>query len=835
MGNSKRWTVAFARAIIAALALFACLFCARARAEADGMLRIKLARLGSPSAIEMRADCDYYLADDPALRIPADTDFTVSASGGSLTLGVGGRERPLGPSAVLMRSEPGDAGIAFLSPALSNRFCGDLGLSASGDVITTVLRIYVEDYLYGAVGGEMAPSSGAEALKAQAVVARTYALAQKAARSGAAYDLADAGDGLSYRGYSASADYAAVPMAVDDTRGAVLYYDGSPAVCYFCESNGGQTESAANATGVDLPYSAVRDDPYDLNSAAVKKTATLRKDGADLAPALKSALLIDTAEQLAREGITGGAKLVSIDDAALEDPLYPAPSRLYGTLALTLIVTGDTAQGESRTVRVAARIPTYGGIEDWYGLSINDADNETVWLAETGAAFELTFRRSGSGLGMSQKGAQAMAKQGFACEEILDYYYPGTALRSLELADATRDAALPRATTAPAVSDPIATARLSQKSRLYESADEAARVQTTLPAGATVQVYAVQGDWAAVGSGELHGFLRAESLASFALAGASAAQVKNETIARVGESVEVLQLPVLTASALTRLNAGAAVRLNAYTDAWALITTASGVEGFIPRSALTLQAAADAAEEDEITVADDLYGLLTEKTGLYVNADDSIDPAQALDKDSYVQILAYNSAWAYVRTRDDATGYVKLSSLSPVRQPREEAQASVDGGEITVVRGAQYLYVTADALSLFESYSTDSPVLMTLKQGEKVRLGAYNGKWACVRADGQTGFALLSGLSEAAPEAEDAGDIEGGEVTVVKGRRYAVVVTDGAPLYPSWNAKDAPLALLKAGDKVRLGAYNAAWACVKVDGVKGFMRVEALELSGGNP
>ena len=151
---------------------------------------------------------------------------------------------------------------------------------------------------------------------------------------------------------------------------------------------------------------------------------------------------------------------------------------------------------------------------------------------ETDRAFEITFRRSGSGLGMSQRGAQVMARKGFACEDILDFYYPGTERCAPGAGGrhAGRAMALPR--PRPPDADPIAAARLSQKTRLYASADESVAALTTLPAGATVEVYAVQGDWAALGSGGLYGFIRAEGLTAFELAGVTAAQVKDDTLAR---------------------------------------------------------------------------------------------------------------------------------------------------------------------------------------------------------------------------------------------------------------------------------------------------------------
>ena len=822
-----------AKALWAALALLACLLLASARAETDGMVRVKLTRLGSPSALELRADCDYRLASDPSVRVPAGTDMTVTASGGALTLSWGGLFADLGPSAQLLRCESGAHGVSFSAPALSNRFCGDLYLSASGDVITTVLHIYVEDYLCGVVGCEMAPSSGLEALKAQAVVARNYALRQKAARVGSAYDLSDSGDALTFRGYSAASEYADALRAVEATQGLALYYGDDPATCYFCDSNGGQTESSANALDAPLPYSDVRDDPYDLEGAGPRKTASLRKNASDLEPTLEAALIDGMTDQLEALELSTSLDAVRIDairEIIPQEPRFADPSRLYRSLAFWLDVTSRTAEGVNQSTQVIVIVPTYGALERWYNLAINDGDNETVWVSETDRAFEITFRRSGSGLGMSQRGAQVMAKKGFTCPEILEYYYPGTELRQLSLADATRDSEEEGDVDGPVLSAPIATARLNQKSRLYARPDDGEAAQTTLPAGATVQVYAVQADWAMVGSGSFYGYLHSEVLSSFALSGVSAVQVKDETLARIsGGPAKLLQLPVDTATALATLSAGTDVRLEAYTDSWALIATPEGFEGFIHRDALTLQAEAEGEDGDAVVAPDDLYGLLTEDCGLYVNADASIAPRDALKKDERVRILAYNRAWAYVRTEDGRTGYLPLGSLSAVKpaQPEPEPEQP-EGGDVTVVKGTEYRYVSAEALALYKSYSTNSEVLATLSRGEKVRLGAYNGVWACVRANGVTGFALLEGLSEDAPDAEEIA-VEGGEIIRVRGEVYAVVTQDGAALYPSWSEADAPLARLSEGDRVRVGAYNDAWACVEYDGQRGFIPIGLLK------
>ena len=821
---------ACARILCIALALFALLFAA-ARAEYDGMLRVKLARLGSPGTLTMRANCDYALATDTPVRIPSGTKVTLSARAGSLTLAIGDKHINLGPSATLRRGETGSAGMTFITPALSNRFCGDLCLTASGDSISAVLRIYIEDYLYGVVGNEMSPSSGIEALKAQAIVARNYALQRKSARNGADYDLSDSGEALSFRGYNDAAEYADAVKAVRETKGMLAFYGDTPATCYFCDSNGGQTESSANAFDATLSYSVVMDDPYDLEGG-VRKTATLREDAADLDVHLRAALDAGIAEQLARQGLNPeGAQIIAIEAIQPEDPRFDAPSKLYRSLAFALAVkTGSGAEAN-----VTVHIPTYGALEQWYDLSINDEDNETVWVTHIDQAFEISFRRKGYGVGMSQRGAQAMARKGLSCETILEYYYPGISLRREQLTDKSIGKA-EDVTAASPTAQPIATARLKQKTRLYESADDTGAARTTLPAGASTTVYAVRGEWAAISSGKLHGFIHTDALTSFALTGVTAAQVQGETYARVsGGPAEMLQLPVKTALVIETLPAGTQVRLNAYSDKWALITTAADVEGFIPRNALTLQgseAAADAG--DVITAQDNLYGLLTEQASLYVNTDDSVSPLLTLEKDARVRILAYNDTWAQVRTADGATGFVKLTSLSAVQQVNAPERAEIEGGDIIVLKNKPYRYVSVDALSLFKSYSTDADILTTLKAGEKVRLGAYNDKWACVRARGITGYVLRSGLSDTPPQ-RDSSAIEGGRITTVKGKRFATVISDKAPLYPSWSESDAPLTHLDRGTQVQLGAYNGAWACVNADGVMGYMRIDTLELTEARP
>ena len=120
-------------------------------------------------------------------------------------------------------------------------------------------------------------------------------------------------------------------------------------------------------------------------------------------------------------------------------------------------------------------------------------------------------------------------------------------------------------------------------------------------------------------------------------------------------------------------------------------------------------------------------------------------------------------------------------------------------------------------------------MLAILEKGQRVQLGAYNSKWACVRADGLTGFVALGGL---APEeaAEPAGEaVDGGEIVKVEGELFAMVRYDGTLLFASWSSGSEALDILDKGERVQIGAYNSRWACVRARGVVGFVEIKNLE------
>jgi len=139
---------------------------------------------------------------------------------------------------------------------------GALRVVRAGKKLQLVNVVSLETYLLGVVPGEMPKDWPLEALKAQAVAARTYAIANLV--KDRAFDLYS--DARSQVYYGANAESPDTTRAVTETRGQVLSYGGAPAETFYFSSSGGKTLSALDVFGQDLPYLVSVDDPWDETS-----------------------------------------------------------------------------------------------------------------------------------------------------------------------------------------------------------------------------------------------------------------------------------------------------------------------------------------------------------------------------------------------------------------------------------------------------------------------------------------------------------------------------------------------------------------------------------------
>jgi SpoIID/LytB domain protein len=145
--------------------------------------------------------------------------------------------------------------ITLVTPAGQSAYRGRLRVATAAGSRVTVNALSLENYLKGVVPLEIPASWSADAVRAQAVAARTYASYERQHPRSPAYQLCDTSSCQVYGGYDA--EYDASNRAVDDTARRVLVFGGEPAFTQFGSSSGGWTAAGS------MPYLTAKRDPYD--------------------------------------------------------------------------------------------------------------------------------------------------------------------------------------------------------------------------------------------------------------------------------------------------------------------------------------------------------------------------------------------------------------------------------------------------------------------------------------------------------------------------------------------------------------------------------------------
>ncbi|HVC88888.1 MAG TPA: SpoIID/LytB domain-containing protein [Gaiellaceae bacterium] len=188
---------------------------------------------------------------------------------------------------------------------------GKIVASSDGKTLLVTDVLDLEQYLKGVVPMEMPPTWSPEALKAQAVAARSYALANLAPDR--AYDLY--GDTRSQGYGGVAAETSSTNAAVDATTGQVVLYSGKVADTLYFSSSGGRTASALEATGIAVPYLVSVSDPYDT-LAPYHDWGPVLLDATKVAKTLKlSAPIADVQVADGASGRVSAVTVVSSDDS----------------------------------------------------------------------------------------------------------------------------------------------------------------------------------------------------------------------------------------------------------------------------------------------------------------------------------------------------------------------------------------------------------------------------------------------------------------------------------------------------------------------------------------
>ncbi len=418
----------------------------------SGEIRVLLRRLNLSDRVDLTLSGRYLArsADGTAILLSEGAEVSVLLRNHRLILFTGGISADMGISLSLTRQDSGETVPGIRFNLQSGFYPGDLQLSAETSsetkqsVIRPILTLPLETYVQGVVPYEMGDGFPEEALKAQAVCARTYALSRVSPK--AEWDVVDTTNDQVFRGLDANSPRST--KAAEDTAGLVLTCDGKLITAWYSASNGGQTELPSNLWTGDVPRCfAMTEDPWDAeNPDATVRICTLARDASDLSPAfvklIRRAVLADPKLSgfLPGEDSFFIQRLTAVE---LITPRYPSPSRLMTQMKVSFELspnsdaTGNSGEAEDLTIgEVLTFIPMTVTLDLFsetviaLGLSVSGADNEIITVAEDETAFTLRAGRFGHGVGLSQRGAQQMARAGGKdFREILSFYYPGATLK----------------------------------------------------------------------------------------------------------------------------------------------------------------------------------------------------------------------------------------------------------------------------------------------------------------------------------------------------------------------------------------------------------------------
>jgi len=171
--------------------------------------------------------------------------------------------RPKEGQPLLPSAGPVD-GSRLPSPGTSLVVGGTLKVSTRGRGLMIVNELDLEEYVKGVLPAEMSSGWHPEALRAQSVATRTYAVYQRQAVAGREYDLVASTQDQVYRGRQGLDER--VQQAVESTRGLILTHQNAPVLAAFSSTAAGPTEDALNVWDKDLPYLKGVDCPFDTNS-----------------------------------------------------------------------------------------------------------------------------------------------------------------------------------------------------------------------------------------------------------------------------------------------------------------------------------------------------------------------------------------------------------------------------------------------------------------------------------------------------------------------------------------------------------------------------------------
>ena len=327
----------------------------------------------------------------------------------------------------------------------------EIGRYRKSAYISAVNVVPLEDYLCGVVPCEMSASHNTEALKAQAVCARSYALLKTGyggeTNLSRGFLLCDTTDDQVYGGYGFEKQQ--TNLAVAATKGQRVYYDGKPVQVYYFSTSGGRTEDAEDVWGKEVAHLRGVVDRYETNPSVTPWMITKTKE--ELAEELREigirvGEITDMIEEIKTISgrvyslrVKGTERSYTMQGTAFRDVLKLNSTKFkviaYGDEPDAVYMLGSAGIEQQRIQDCYVINGSYQVNKASTELAqyvVRSADNLTNFPNQAPASdtiFYFAGMGAGHGIGMSQSGANGMAKAGYNYKEIIAYYFTDTQVK----------------------------------------------------------------------------------------------------------------------------------------------------------------------------------------------------------------------------------------------------------------------------------------------------------------------------------------------------------------------------------------------------------------------
>jgi stage II sporulation protein D len=408
--------------------VIATIFISPSLIHADEMVTVRLHKdFEETSELEFRLKGGY-LSLGPFISLKEGVNYSLSVKKGNLYLESASQKYKINGSIFLFPEKYNTDHQVFIN---NKPYLGAMEFKVEENkYIRPINQLPLEDYLKGVVPLEVYPSWNLETLKAQALAARTYAVAHLG-------DKMD--DTIRFQVYGGYDWKENTTRAVNETKGEVITHHNHLINAFYSASNGGMTENNSNVWGGNaVSYFPIKSDEYDpilpweftlhRTQISLNTIDWSNPDWWDNLEEKDQKIASTIKKRLQKSGYPGDIKIISIPRFELSKEQYKSKRSVKGSISIEFLhrLLDGTVMYEQLAldqVNLNRIRPMIGG-ELFKSYYIDSLENKNDIYTMKGRGY-------GHGVGMSQWGANKMGEKGKTYGEIIQFYFPGTSIETI--------------------------------------------------------------------------------------------------------------------------------------------------------------------------------------------------------------------------------------------------------------------------------------------------------------------------------------------------------------------------------------------------------------------